>query len=280
VVEAPVLTARATLGAGYSYRRVYGAETYLAHDRLDVLEIVADHFMDATRRRELETLADHFPLLPHGLDLSLGSADGLDRRYLDRIARVVRQARAPWWSEHVAFTRAGGVRIGHLAPLPYTEEALRVVVRNVERALDAVGVPLILENIASPLLLPGGEMEEAQFLSEIVARTGCGLLLDVANLHASALNHGYDVDAYLQALPAHSVMQLHVAGGEWIDGTYVDSHARTTSDAVWALAARACERFPIRAIIVERDERLPQFDALLGEVERARRIGAEAGLWA
>ena len=233
-----------------------------------------------SQRRELGLLAEHFPLVPHGLDLSLGSADGLDRAYLRRLARVIRESRAPWWSEHIAFTRAGRTRIGHLAPLPHTEEALRVVAANVEHALDVVGVPLVLENIASPLVLPGAEMSEAEFVAEIARRTGCGLLLDVANLHAGALNNGIDAEAYFAALPPASVVQLHVAGGEWIDRTYVDSHARPVPEPVWELTRRACERFPVRAIVVERDERLPNFALLLGEVERARTLGTECGRWA
>jgi uncharacterized protein (UPF0276 family) len=265
--------------AGYSYRRPYAAQTYANRERIDVLEIVADHFFSAGRDglRELDLLAEHFILLPHGLDLSLGSADGLNESYLLRFAEIVRRSRAPWWSEHVAFTRAAGVSIGHLAPLPFTREALDVLANNLARARRVIGdIPCLLENIAAPLELAGAEMDEANFLAALVERTGCGLLLDVENLHANALNFGFDVERYLDALPAHAVVQLHLAGGDWNGATYVDSHARAVHEAVWRLTERVCARFPVRAIVVERDEQMPPFDALLAEIERARTIARGA----
>ena len=262
--------------AGYSYRRAYAAETYANRERIDVLEIVADHFFDRSRecRRELEMLAEHFTLVPHGLDLSLGSAEGLNEAYLTRFADVVRRSGARRWSEHVAFTRAGRISIGHLAPLPYTRETLDVLERNLERARRAIGdLPCALENIAAPIAL-GGEFDEPEFLSALVARTGCKLLLDVENVHANALNFQFDADAYLDALPRDAVVQLHLAGGEWNGATYVDSHARTVSDDVWRLTRHAYERFAPEAAIVERDEDLPPFAELLREIEHARELGA------
>jgi uncharacterized protein (UPF0276 family) len=274
--EADAVAAAAADGfpcAGYSYRRAYAAQTYAARDRIDVLEIVADHFFHASSDAELDLLAEHFTLLPHGLDLSLGSADGVDERYLARFAEIVRRSAAPWWSEHVAFTRAGGISIGHLAPLPFTFEALDVLCRNLERARGLIGdVPCVLENIAAPVILDGADMDEAQFLGALVERTGCGLLLDIENLHANAVNFALDVDRFLDALPAAAVVQLHVAGGEWNGTSYIDSHARPVAETVWELTERACARFPVRAIVVERDEALPPFDALLEEIERARAI--------
>jgi uncharacterized protein (UPF0276 family) len=181
----------------------------------------------------------------------------------------------------VAFTRAGGIEIGHLAPLPRTNEALDVLERNVARARATIGdVPLVLENIAAPMrLATDGDYREGAFLAELVARTGCGLLLDVENLFANAANFGEDPRAMLDELPPDAVVQLHVAGGHWSGDAYVDSHAHAVTEAVWALAAEACARFPIRAIVVERDENLPAFDALLGEIERADAIGRAAGRW-
>jgi hypothetical protein len=270
------------LGAGYSYRRAYRPQTYANRARIGVLEIVADHFMSASSDvlRELDLLAEHFTVIPHGLDLSLGSADGLDAAYLERFAAVVARVRAPWWSEHVAFTRAAGVPIGHLAPLPFTAEALDVVARNLAEARRRIGdVPCALENIAAPFELAGAEMSEAQFLSRLVERTDCKLLLDVENLSANCTNRGGDPEAFMDALPPAAVVQLHVAGGEWIAGTYVDSHARAVESGVWDLVESACRRFPVKAIVVERDERLPEFGELLGEIERAKAIGARTGRW-
>lgn len=262
--------------AGYSYRRAYAAETYANRERIDVLEIVADHFFDRSPacRRELEMLAEHFTLVPHGIDLSLGSADGPNEPYLAKFAEIVQRTRAPRWTEHVAFTRSGEIAIGHLAPLPLTCEALDVLERNLERARRVIGdVPCALENIAAPFVL-GGDFEEPEFLAALVDRTGCGLLLDVENLYANALNFRFDADAYLDVLPPNTVVQLHVAGGNWNCGTYVDSHARAISEDVWRLAQRACDRFAPEMAIVERDQELPPFREVLAEIERARDLRA------
>ncbi len=276
------VSALPALGAGYSYRRGYRVDTFVNQSKLGVLEIIADHFLSGSpeSRRELDLLAEHFTLVPHGLDLSLGSADGLDEAYLERFAALVARVRAPWWTEHVAFTRAGDVRIGHLAPLPFTREALDVVSRNLAHARRRIGdVPCALENIASPFVLAGAEMSEPEFLSQLTERTGCGLLLDGDNLHANVANHGGDAERFMDALPPDAVVQLHVAGGEWIAETYVDSHAHAVDEDVWRLVESACRRFPIKAVVIERDERLPIFDDLLAEVKRAHAIGAGAGRW-
>jgi uncharacterized protein len=271
-----------TLGVGIGYREPYRADLFLSRPRVDFLEIVADHYLDAGREkaRELELLAGHFPLIPHGLDLSLGSAEGIDRAYLRKLAALVQRLDPPWWSEHVAFTRAGGVEIGHLTPLPYTREALDVLCRNVAEARAAIDVPLVLENIAYLQAVPGSEMSEADFLAEVVERTDCGLLLDVTNLHANAVNHGYDALAYLARLPLERVVQLHFVGGHWERDVLIDSHSRPTPPDVWALVDAVLARAPVRGAVLERDENLPPFAELVDELEQARALGRRHGRWA
>jgi uncharacterized protein (UPF0276 family) len=258
------------------------SEIFRNQDKLDFLEITADHYIGAgpERARELELLIDHFTVIPHGLSLSLGSAEGLDEEYTSKLIELVRRVDPPWWSEHVAFTRAGGRQIGHLAPLPFTREAVEVVVRNVREVQRRLDVPLILENISYTFRLPGAEMTEAQFLGEIVERTGCGLLLDVMNLYANATNHGYDAERALAQLPLDRVVQLHFVGGHWSDGVMVDSHAHPTPPEVWSLLELVLAHAPVKGVILERDEHFPPFDELLEEVERARAIGRGAGRWA
>ena len=271
-----------TLGVGLGYREPFRADLFLHRDRVDFLEVTADHFFDASaaKLRELDLLADHFPLIPHGLDLSLGGAEGLDPAYLDRLAGLVHRLDPPWWSEHVAFTHSGGVALGHLAPVPFDEEALDVLAANIATALARIPTPLIVENITSPFVLPGATMDEAAFLRALCDRTGCGLLLDVANLHANSRNHGYDPIAFLDALPLDRVVQLHFAGGHvGRDGRVVDSHAMPTAPEVWDLLDAVVARAPVRGIILERDENLPPFGQLLDELDRARAIGRAHGRW-
>ena len=163
-----------------------------------------------------------------------GVPRGSTRRYLDAMADLVARLDPPWWSEHIAYTRAGGVPIGHLAPLPWTREAVDVVARNVERVRRRIRTPLILENITATVVVPGGEMDEAEFVTAVLDRTGCGLLCDVTNLYTNAVNHGLDLDGVLDRWPWDRVVQLHFAGGHWHDGSLIDSHGH--ADAAGGLA--------------------------------------------
>lgn len=270
------------LGVGLGFREPFRSELFMHRREVDFLEITAEHYLDASPRkeRELELLAEHFRLIPHALNLSLGSAEGLDAAYLKKLARLVRRLDPPWWSEHISFTRAGGVEIGHLAPLPWTREALDVLCRNVSEVRRHIDAPLILENITYLLALPGGEMTEADFLAELVERTGCGLLLDITNLHTNALNHGYDVEEFLGRLPLEAIVQLHFVGGRWDDGVLIDSHSEPTPTEVWQLMERVLECAPVRGVVLERDENFPPFAEILLELRRARDAGRRHERWA
>lgn len=169
--------------------------------------------------------------------------------------------------------------MGHLAPLPWTHEAVEVVVRNVERVRNQIATPLILENITATMVLPGSEMDEVDFVTAILDRTGCGLLCDVTNLYTNAINHGQNLDDLIARWPWDRVVQLHFAGGNWHDGALIDSHAHPTPPEVWSLLEAAMERAPVRGVILERDENLPPLAELLGEVEQARAIGRRHQRW-
>ncbi|GLI93074.1 DUF692 domain-containing protein [Methylocystis echinoides] len=280
---APDLLAGApALGSGLGYRPPFRADLFANRARVDFLEIVADHYFDAPpeRLKELDLLRAHFPLVAHGLDLSIGSAEGVDVAYLERLARLIDRIAPPWWSEHLCFTRAGGVEIGHLAALPHTREAVDVVARNVEQVRRRIRAPLILENVTTVVRVPGAEMDEPAFLTEVLARTGCGWLCDVANLYTNAVNHGVDLDATFERWPWDRLVQIHYAGGRWREGVLIDSHDAATSDAVWKLYDRIVARAPVKGAILERDERLPPFAQLLDEVARARATLREHRRWA
>ena len=270
------------LGVGVGFREPFRAELFRHRDRVDFLEITADHYFDPSEAKyaELDLLAGHFPIIPHGLDLSLGSAEGIDDDCLSALADLVDRLDPPWWSEHIAFTRAGGVSIGHLAPLPWTREAVDVFARNVDKVRRRISTPLILENITSSVILPGSEMDEVEFLTDVLDRTGCGLLCDVTNLYTNAVNHGHNLERVLDRWPWDRVVQLHFAGGHWQDGSLIDSHAQATPPEVWTLLEAAVMRAEVRGIILERDENLPPFADLLSELDQARTIGRRYGRWA
>jgi len=269
------------LGAGLGYREPFRAELFLRPGAIDFLEITADHYLEAPREKldELDLLASQFPLVPHALDLSLGSAEGLDPGYLHQLAQLVNRLDPPWWSEHLSLTRSGGVEIGHLSPLPFTWQAVEAVCRNVEAARRVIRAPLILENITCPFVIPGAEMSEAEFLAEIVMRTGCGLLLDVTNLHINSINLGYDAEEALSQLPLEQVVQLHFAGGHQHGEVLIDSHSHPAPPEVWGLMEVILARAPVKGIILERDEDLPLFSELALEVQRARLLGRKLGRW-
>ncbi|MEK4034831.1 DUF692 domain-containing protein [Methylocystis sp. IM3] len=269
------------LGSGLGYRPQFRADLFASRSHVDFLEVIADHYLDASPEKlaELELLGAHFPIVAHGLDLSIGGADGVDPVYLDKIAGLIARIDPPWWSEHLCFTRAGGVDIGHLAALPYTQEAIDAVARNVETVRKRIKAPLLLENITTVVRVPGAEMDEPEFLTRVLERTGCGWLCDVANLYANSVNFGVDLNAAFERWPWDRLVQIHYAGGRWRQGVLIDSHDAATSEDVWSLYDRIVARAPVKGAILERDERLPEFCELLGEVSRARRTLEAHGRW-
>jgi uncharacterized protein (UPF0276 family) len=272
------------LGVGLGYRPELCGHLRAEDRRIDFLEVIADPFLEAgpERATELERLRALVPVVPHGLALSIGSAAGLEDSYLDGLARLVERLAAPWFSEHLGFTRAAGLELGHFVPLPFTWEAVEVVRRNLDRARARLGVPLLLENITAPFVLPGAEMTEAEFLRAIVDGGDAGLLLDLTNLHVNCANLGLDVDSFLEAAPLERVAELHIAGvrpGEASRGRpadLADSHDAPVPDAVWALLERVLAVAPVRALVLERDERLGELDEIDADLRRARAIWEQA----
>jgi uncharacterized protein (UPF0276 family) len=226
-----------------------------APETVDFVEIVAEScFTQRGTRREAQALAEIWPVVPHGVKLSLGTAAGIDDSRVQRLGVLARELRAPLVSEHVSFTRAGGSDIGHLTQLPRTREAVAVVARNVDRARRLLpDVPLLLENVAWSFLWPDDEMDEPAFYQEVVRATGCELLLDVGNLYANAVNEGRDPLAVLLAYPLERVGMVHVAGGVLEDGFYFDTHAHPVPDAVIALVGEVLARRPDVPVMIERD---------------------------
>jgi uncharacterized protein (UPF0276 family) len=261
------------LGAGVSFRQAWRWEVIRHRDGLGAVECIPEDVVGPAAVRHLGLIRDAVPVLLHGIGLSLGSAEGLDPERVRHTARVAEAVSPPWFSEHIAFTRAGGIEIGHLTPLPFTREAVATVARNVAELKRALpGLPILLENIAYPFTLPGAEMSEAELVRAVVEEADAGLLLDLENVHANARNHGYDPIAYLESLPLERVGEVHLAGGVVHDGRYVDSHTRPVPEESWALLEWLVPRTPVRAVIIERDDDLPPFADLLAEVARARTI--------
>ena len=238
-------------------------------------EVVAEACLaDPSSSCEVEALVHRAPVIPHGVKLSLGSAEGIDPGHVDRIAGLCKRLRAPCFTEHVAFVRSGGTEIGHLTPLPRTREALRVIARNVEAARRRLpDIPLLLENVANTFFWPGDEMTEAEFYQEVVRLTSCDLLLDLSNLYANARNQGLDPQAVLAAFPLERVRMAHVAGGVVEDGFYLDTHAHAVPQAVFGLVTRLLHANPTVPLLLERDGNFDSFD-LASDMQTLARLRA------
>ena len=224
--------------------------------------------------------AECYPLSLHGVGLSLGSAEGIDRRHLGRLKTLVERVEPALVSEHLSWSVAGGVYLNHLLPLPYTEEALDMVSRNVDHVQSELGRPILVENPSLYLRFEESPIPEPEFLAELSRRTGCGLLCDVNNVFVSAHNLGWDADAYLDALPAKAIREIHLAGHARNDADgsaiLIDDHGSRVADSVWALFQRALTRFGALPTLIEWDTDIPPLDVLLGEAREADRLLAGA----
>ena len=259
---------------GIGFREPFRADIFLNQDKIDFLEITTDHFLDAKpeKREELKLLKEHFPLIPHSLELSLGSAEGIDEEYLEKVAEIVEFVQPEWFSDHLCFTKSGGVKIGHLAPVPYTKEAVKVFVRNITKVKNRIGTPLVLENITYLVRFPSSEMPESEFIKTILEETDCGLLLDVTNLYINSRNFGFDWREFLDEIPLNRVVQLHFVGSHTHGNRLIDAHANKTEAEIWEVFAEVAKRCEIKGAILERDENFPPFAEILEELETARTL--------
>ncbi len=265
------------LGVGIGWRpRIAGLIDGL--DELGFVEVVAEGLGAAgpVPAPLARLKARGIQAIPHGLRLSLGGADRPDRRRISHLAALAAKLEAPVVSEHVAFVRAGGTEAGHLMPVPRTREALDIVVENVRLTQEQLPVPLALEHIAALVDWPEAEMDEAEFLTEILDRTGVLLLLDVANLYANARNHGYDPLAFLDRVPLERIAYVHMAGGIERDGVYHDTHTHPVAAGVLELLEELCARTAPPGVLLERDDDFPpdaEMAAELAHIRAAARRG-------
>lgn len=264
--------ARLSRRVGLGFRPELASDLLLEPNSVDFVEVVAETcFSQKATYDEALALSRVWPVVPHGVKLSLGSAAGIDETRAARLGALARSLDAPVVSEHVSFSRGGELEIGHLTQLPRTREAVRVVARNVATLRRHLpDVPLLLENVAWSLAWPDDEMDEATFYQEIVAATGCPLLLDVGNLYANAVNERRDPREVLAAYPLGAVAMLHVAGGIVEDGFYFDTHAHPVPSAVLDLVSTVLLERPDLPVLLERDAGFESFASLRAELDMFR----------
>lgn len=260
---------------GVGYRGPLAAWIDARPAELECLEITAEHFFDDGDDR-LQALAKDYPLSVHGLGLSLGTPGALDAETLANFKRVADAADAKWVSEHVAFTRTAEVDLGHLNPLPPTQESLKALVDHTIELRETCGRPLVLENITSALRIEG-EMTEPEFLNALCDRAGCGLLLDATNLFINSRNHGFDAGAWLREIEPSQIRQTHVVGYSEDNGRLHDKHCEAIQEDLLELVAEVVAYGNVEAIFIERDGKFPPVEELAEELRRLKKVATGRG---
>jgi uncharacterized protein len=263
--------------AGIGLRSPHLAEIARERPATGFLEIHAENFLaPSPALQTVERLRADYVFSVHAVGLSVGSADGLDEAHLARVAGLVKRLQPEHVSDHLSWSVIGGRYLNDLLPLPYTEEALDVMVRNVARFQDALGRQVSIENPSCYLGFAHSTLSEPEFLSELVWRSGCGLLLDVNNIHVTAHNLRLDPRDWLAGLPADAITEYHLAGHAVNDADgqpiLIDDHGSRVADAVWALYADVVRRFGPRPTLIEWDTDIPALPVLLDEARRADRL--------
>jgi uncharacterized protein len=263
------------LGVGLGYRVPLHDDIMANADRIDFLEFISDQFLYAPPERvdRLAEIGKSFPLIPHGVGMSIGTAEPISDDYLNRLANVVRMVDAPWFSDHLSFTKVPDTDVEQLTPLWFTRESLAAVCRNLGQVRGVIPErPFLLENITYYFPLPGNELTEAEFITRVLDDTGTGMLLDVNNVWVNSVNLGFDPFEFLDSIPLGRTVQIHLAGGRYVRDMLVDTHSAPVSETVWEMLDYVLDRAPVKAILLEWDQDWPGIGVLLEHLDRAREM--------
>jgi uncharacterized protein len=244
---------------------------------VDWFEIISENFMiDGGRPLHvLDQILDQYRVVQHGVSMYFGSVEPLNRDHLRRLKALVRRTNTPWLSDHLCWGSVDGCYSHDLLPMPYTFEAAATTAQKIREARDFLEVPVIVENVSSYAEFHASGMTEWQFLTEVVERADCGILLDVNNIYVSSRNHSFDPFEYVNSVPHERVAQIHIAGHSKFEKYILDTHDHPVIDPVWNLYARAIERSGPTATLLEWDDRIPSFDEVHDEALKANRYVAE-----
>jgi uncharacterized protein (UPF0276 family) len=269
----PALTAL-PVSAGIGLRSPHVARVRAEQPALGWLEVHSEnYFVDGgPALAALEAIRRDYPISLHGVGLSLGSADALDAGHLARLKELTRRIEPGAVSEHLCWGRIDGRHLNDLLPLPFTEEALALVCERVDTVQDALGRNLLIENVSAYVRFENDAMSEWDFVGAVARRTGCKLLFDVNNVYVNAVNHGFDANAYLAAIPGDAVAEIHLAGFDASGVCLIDTHGTRVAPPVWALYRSAVARFGPKPTLIEWDTDIPALEILLDEAARAQTI--------
>lgn len=264
------------LGFGLGLRPGHYDAVLEGGHRVDWFEVTTENYLVPGGKplHYLERVRARYPLVMHGVSLSIGSTAPLDLGYLRSVRELARRIEPAGISDHLCWTGVGGVNLHDLMPLPFTMEAVAHVAARVRQAQDVLDFQLMLENVSSYVACADAEMTEWEFVAQVSEAADCLLLLDVNNVYVNSVNHGFDARDYLRALPVARVRQLHLAGHSRQGGMLIDTHDAPVAEAVWQLYERAVARFPGAATTLERDDHIPPLAELVAELDHARRLAA------
>jgi len=262
------------LGFGLGLRTQHYEALLAQRAQIDWLEALTDNYLVPGGKplHFLGRIRDHYPIALHGVAPPIGSTDELDREYLREVKALATRFDVAWISDHLCWTGVAGRNTHDLLPLPYSEEALRHVIERVRAAQDILERRLVLENVSSYITFKASTLSEAQFLRALAEEADCFILLDINNVYVSSINHGGDARAYLDAMPAGRVQQLHLAGHDDAGACLVDTHDRAVPAPVWDLYTEAVRRFGTVSISIERDADIPTLPELVAELDTARAL--------
>ena len=263
---------------GLGLRPAHYEEIAATRPAVDWFEILTENYLvDGGRPMQwLDTIRADYPVVMHGVSLSIGSVDPLDLDYLAAVKRLAQRVSPLWISDHLCWTGVASRNLHDLLPLPYTEAAARHVADRVQQVQELLGRRILLENVSSYVEFADASLTEWEFVAEVARRADCHILLDVNNIHVSAFNHGFDALDYLAGIPVDRVRQIHLAGHSHFGEYIIDTHDAPVIEPVWDLYARAVQRFGMVPTMIERDDRIPPLSDLLAELDHARRVAADA----
>ncbi|CAM4509233.1 MAG: hypothetical protein LEGION0403_FIIPPAGN_00642 [Legionella sp.] len=262
------------LGFGLGLRPDYYEEILLQKPKVDWFELITENYLIPGGKPlyYLDKIREHYPVVMHGVSLSLGSSDPLDNDYLQQVKNLALRAEPKWISDHLCWTGVNGLNAHDLLPIPYTRYAVKHVVARIQKVQDFLQRPLLIENVSSYLTYKQSEMSEWDFLLDIVKESGCYILLDVNNVYVSSVNHQFNPIDYIHAMPGGRIAQVHLAGHSNHGDYIIDTHDAPVAQEVWDLYAATIRHLGAVSTMIERDDNMPAFAELLAEMNQARSI--------
>jgi len=264
------------LGFGLGLRIPHFEDVLTQNHNVDWFEILSENFMvdGGKPRYYLEQVAEQYPIVMHGVSMSIGSTTPLDMTYLNQLKKLMSDVKPRWISDHLCFTQANGINSHDLLPLPYTEDAINHVADRIKQVQEHIGQQMLIENVSSYLTYKESGMTEWEFYNEVCQRADCHMLLDINNIYVSARNHQFNANDYIDAIDINRVRQIHLAGHTDYGDYVIDTHDHDICDPVWDLYRNATKRFGAVSTMIERDDNIPAFGELVQELDVARNIAS------